>query len=149
MKKIVALMIAASLTSVAYAAPENFVIEPSHSMPRFEYSHFGYSVQLSRFDSISGNITLDRAAKTGSVNVTIDAKSVNTGSALFNGHIHHLQIKQAEVRRRQVSRGGRLPDDQGHHQAGHAHRQFLPVHAASDAEERCLRRHRYRQGQTF
>jgi polyisoprenoid-binding protein YceI len=56
-------------------------------MPRFEYSHFGYSVQLSRFDTISGKITLDRAAKTGSVDVTIDAKSVDTGYPVFNGHI--------------------------------------------------------------
>lgn len=87
MNKLVAMMIAASLTSVAYAAPETYVIDPNHSMPRFEYSHFGYSVQLSRFDATSGKITIDRAAKTGSVDVTIDAKSVNTGSTLFNGHI--------------------------------------------------------------
>lgn len=87
MKKFVALTLASLLSSIAYAAPETYVIEPSHSMPRFEYSHFGYSLQLSRFDSTSGKITLDRAAKSGSVDVTIDAKSVNTGSALFNGHI--------------------------------------------------------------
>ena len=87
MKKLVTLIIAASLSSVAFAAPETYNIEPSHSMPRFEYSHFGYSVQLSRFDTISGKIVIDRAAKTGSVDVTIDAKSVNTGSSLFNGHI--------------------------------------------------------------
>jgi len=59
----------------AYAAPETYVIEPSHTLPRFEYSHFGYSIQLSRFDKTSGTITLDRAKKTGSVDVTIDAKS--------------------------------------------------------------------------
>ena len=87
MKKLVTLIIAASLSSVAFAAPETYNIEPSHSLPRFEYSHLGYSQQLSRFDTISGTITLDRAAKSGSVDVTIDAKSVNTGSTLFNGHI--------------------------------------------------------------
>jgi polyisoprenoid-binding protein YceI len=87
MNKFVAMLIAATLSSAAYAAPETYVIEPSHSMPRFEYSHFGYSLQLSRFDTVSGKITIDRAAKSGSVDVTIDAKSVNTGSALFNGHI--------------------------------------------------------------
>lgn len=87
MNKLVAMMIAASLSSVAYAAPEIYVIDTNHSMPRFEYSHFGYSVQLSRFDSTSGKIMIDRTAKTGSVDVTIDAKSVNTGSTLFNGHI--------------------------------------------------------------
>lgn len=87
MNKLVTLMIAATLSSAAYAAPETYVIDTNHSMPRFEYSHLGYSLQLSRFDMVSGKITLDRAAKTGSVDVTIDAKSVNTGSTLFNGHI--------------------------------------------------------------
>lgn len=87
MKKLIALTIAAALSSAAYAAPETFVIDPTHSMPRFEYSHLGYSQQLSRFDTTSGTIIVDRAARSGSVDVTIDAKSVNTGSTLFNGHI--------------------------------------------------------------
>ena len=47
MKKLVAVTLASLLSSVAYAAPETYVIEPTHSMPRFEYSHFGYSIQLS------------------------------------------------------------------------------------------------------
>jgi len=87
MKKLVTLMIAASFTSVAYAAPETYNLEPTHSMPRFEYSHLGYSQQLSRFDTISGTITIDRTAKTGSVDVTIDANSVDSGYATFNGHL--------------------------------------------------------------
>lgn len=87
MKKLVAFVVASSLSAIACAAPETYMIEPTHSMPRFEYSHLGYSIQLSRFDKTSGTITIDRAAKTGSVDVTIDAKSVNTGYALFNEHI--------------------------------------------------------------
>jgi polyisoprenoid-binding protein YceI len=87
MQRFAALSLAAALSAAAYAAPETYVIEPTHSMPRFEYSHLGYSIQLSRFDATSGTITLDRAAKTGAIDVTIDAKSVNTGSVLFNAHI--------------------------------------------------------------
>jgi len=87
MKKLIAITIAATLSSVAYAENETYNIEPTHSMPRFEYSHLGYSMQLSRFDKIAGTITLDRIKRTGSVDVTIDAKSVNTGMALFNEHI--------------------------------------------------------------
>lgn len=71
----------------ASAAPETYNIDPAHTAPRFEYSHFGYSTQAHRFDKTSGKIVLDRAAHTGSVEVSIDAKSVNTGYALFNGHI--------------------------------------------------------------
>ncbi len=87
MKKIIALAFAATLSSAAFAASETYVIDTNHSKPRFEYSHFGYSTQLSRFDTVKGSVTLDRAAKTGSVDVEIDAKSVDTGYSVFNGHI--------------------------------------------------------------
>lgn len=92
MKKHLAFAIAASLSSLAVAAPETYIVEEKHTMPRFEYSHLGYSTQSSRFDKTSGKIVLDRAAKTGSVDVTIDVRSVNTGSALFNEHIQAAEL---------------------------------------------------------
>ncbi len=87
MKKLITLAIAASLSTAAFAAPETYTIDGTHTFPRFEYSHFGYSTQLSRFDKTTGTITLDKAAKTGSVDVTIDTTSVSTGYPLFNQHI--------------------------------------------------------------
>ncbi len=87
MKKLIALALAASFSSAVFAAPETYNIDPNHTMPRFEYSHMGFSQQLSRFDKVTGSVTLDRAAKSGSVDVTIDAKSVDTGSSQFNEHI--------------------------------------------------------------
>lgn len=87
MKKTAFLLFAASLSFGAIAAPETYVIDGSHTYPRFEYSHFGYSTQLSRFDKTSGTIVIDRAAKTGSVDVTIDTASVNTGFPVFDGHL--------------------------------------------------------------
>lgn len=76
-----------ALGANAYAAAETYVIDNSHTYPRFEYTHMGFSNQQHRFNTTSGKIVLDRAAKTGSVDVTIDAKSVDTGYAVFNGHI--------------------------------------------------------------
>ncbi len=87
MKRITFLLLTAAISTSAFAAPETYVIDNTHTYPRFSYSHFGFSTQLSRFDKTSGNITIDREAKTGSVNVTIDTKSVNTGFPLFNEHI--------------------------------------------------------------
>lgn len=84
---ILASAIATIVSAPAIAAPETFVIDNNHTFPRFEYSHFGYSTQQSRFNKTSGTITLDRAGKSGVVEVTIDAKSVDTGSELFDGHI--------------------------------------------------------------
>jgi len=87
MKKLIALTLAASFSSLAFAAPETYLLDTNHTKPRFEYNHMGFSTQLSRFDTVTGKITLDRAAHTGSVEVSIDATSVNTGYPLFNGHI--------------------------------------------------------------
>lgn len=84
---VVAVSSLCAFSTTTLAAPETFVIDPDHTAPRFEYSHFGYSNQMHRFDKSSGKIVLDRVAQTGSVEVTIDATSVNTGLALFNSHI--------------------------------------------------------------
>ena len=87
MKRFAALALATTLSLPVFAAPETYVIDPLHTFPKFEYSHFGYSLQQSRFDKTSGSITIDRVAKTGSADITIDTRSVNTGSELFNGHL--------------------------------------------------------------
>ena len=81
------LALCAGLGQNAFAAPETFVIDNNHTFPRFAYSHFGFSTQLSHFDKTSGKIVFDKEAKTGSVDVVIDTRSVNTGSSVFNEHI--------------------------------------------------------------
>ena len=91
MKKLTRLTLAAAtiatLGSTAFAAPETFAIDGTHSFPRFSYSHLGYSTQLSRFNKTSGKIVLDKEAKTGTVDVLIDMKSVDTGFTVFDEHI--------------------------------------------------------------
>ena len=86
-KTLTALLLASAVSLPALAAPETFAIEGTHTFPRFSYSHFGYSTQLSRFDKTTGTIVFDKAAKTGTVDIVIDTKSVNTGFATFNEHI--------------------------------------------------------------
>jgi polyisoprenoid-binding protein YceI len=71
----------------ALASPQTYTIDSTHTFPRFSYSHFGMSTQLSKFNKTTGTIVLDKAAKTGSVDVVIDMKSVDTGADVFNGHI--------------------------------------------------------------
>lgn len=87
MNKIIALFLAAGVSLSAAAAPETYVIDGNHTFPRFAYSHFGYSTQISRFDKTTGTIVLDRATRSGSVDVVIDSTSVDTGFPLFNGHL--------------------------------------------------------------
>ncbi|OYW35715.1 MAG: polyisoprenoid-binding protein [Hydrogenophilales bacterium 12-61-10] len=87
MKRLATLIALATVAATAQAAPETYTIDNSHTYPHFTYTHLGFSKQTHKFDKTSGKVVLDRAAKTGSVDVTIDATSVNTGYALFNEHI--------------------------------------------------------------
>lgn len=77
----------AALSAAAMADPETYVIDGKHTFPRFEYSHFGFTNQIHRFDRTGGRIVIDRAARTGSVDVTIDVTSVDTGNAQLNEHL--------------------------------------------------------------
>lgn len=87
MKRLVTLIALAVAAGSAQAAPETYTIDNSHTYPHFTYTHLGFSKQTHKFDKTTGTVVLDRAAKSGSVDVTIDATSVNTGHALFNEHI--------------------------------------------------------------
>jgi polyisoprenoid-binding protein YceI len=71
----------------ALAAPVTYTVDSSHTYPRFSYSHFGFSTQLSSFGKTTGAVVFDAQAKTGSVDIVIDTTTVNTGFADFNGHI--------------------------------------------------------------
>ena len=86
-KLISATALALAVSAPALAAPETYTLDPAHTFPRFSYNHMGFSTQLSRFDKTSGKVVLDKTAKTGSVDIVIDMKSVNTGFPLFNEHI--------------------------------------------------------------
>jgi polyisoprenoid-binding protein YceI len=77
----------AALAGSAIAAPVTYGVDGSHTFPRFSYSHFGYSTQLSSFKNTTGKVVFDAEAKTGSVDITIDMKSVNTGFEVFDGHL--------------------------------------------------------------
>ena len=88
MKKHIAILaITAAAAASAMAAPETYVLDSTHTFPRFSYSHFGYSTQLSKFDKTTGKVVFDKVAKTGSVDIVIDTKTVNTGFPTFNEHI--------------------------------------------------------------
>ena len=79
--------LAAALAAPAVAAPETYVLDSAHSFPRFSYNHFGYSTQVGRFNKTTGKIIYDKEAKTASVDIVIDATSVDSGFPVFNEHL--------------------------------------------------------------
>ena len=86
-KQLATLALAIAAAAPAFAAPETYVADSTHTFSRFSYNHFGYSTQLSRFNKNSGKVVFDKVAKTGSVDIVIDTKSVDTGNDTFNEHI--------------------------------------------------------------
>jgi polyisoprenoid-binding protein YceI len=80
-------LLAAAIAGTAFpaiAAPDNYTIDPTHTYPNIEFSHMGISVWRGKFNKTSGKISLDRAARTGSVEVTIDISSINFGLAAMD-----------------------------------------------------------------
>ena len=86
LKSIFALSIALPFSASAFAA-DSYTIDPTHTYPHFSISHLGFSTMQGRFDKSSGKIKLDRAAKSGSVEVTIETGSVSTGFAKRDDHL--------------------------------------------------------------
>lgn len=79
-------LLAVSIGSTA-AAPVTYQIDPSHTYPRFSYSHLGLSTQLSSFRKTTGTLVFDAQAKTGSADIVIDMTTVNTGDSSFDEHL--------------------------------------------------------------
>ena len=76
-----ALAVAATLAALPAVAADVYVIDPVHSQPQWIARHIGFSNQHGNFGKATGKITLDRAAKKGSVDVSIDATSIRTYDA--------------------------------------------------------------------
>lgn len=63
----------------ALAADETYTVDPLHTFPNFTINHLGFSTMHGRFGTTKGSLTMDKAKHTGSVDIVIDAASVNTG----------------------------------------------------------------------
>ncbi|HZP11201.1 MAG TPA: YceI family protein [Nevskiaceae bacterium] len=83
MKALSAFLLAA-VSASATAAPETYPLDPNHTFPSFEFPHMGISVWRGKFDRSSGTVVIDRAAKTGTVDVQIDPASIDFGLAIMN-----------------------------------------------------------------
>lgn len=85
-KILIACALAGTLSASAFAA-DSYTIDPRHTFPSFEISHLGFSIQRGRFNKTTGKVTLDTAARAGSIDVSIDAASINTGLAELEKHL--------------------------------------------------------------
>mgnify|MGYP003455485968 CR=1 FL=1 len=84
-KHIIAALATAGVASIAFAA-DTYTIDPGHTYPSFEADHNGISILRGKFNKTTGSVTLDRAAKNGSMNIVIDIDSLDFGHDKLNGH---------------------------------------------------------------
>jgi polyisoprenoid-binding protein YceI len=86
MKRALIFCALAATSGIAMAAPVSYEIDPNHTYPSFEADHMGISVWRGKFNKTAGMLVVDKAAGTGSVDVSIDMDSVDFGLDSMNEH---------------------------------------------------------------
>jgi len=80
MRKPCSVLAALLLSSAAAAAPETYVVDPNHTFPSFEISHAGgLSTTRGMFLKTTGKVVIDRAARSGTIEIIVDTASLTTG----------------------------------------------------------------------
>jgi polyisoprenoid-binding protein YceI len=93
MNRIVLASMAALMSAAAFAAPVTYTLDPAHTYPSFAADHMGgLSVWRGKFDATSGKVVYDKAAKSGSIEVTVDMSSINFGMPKLNEHAKSAEI---------------------------------------------------------
>jgi polyisoprenoid-binding protein YceI len=90
-QQLAALLIGATFAMPAIAA-DNYTVDSAHTYPNFEINHLGFSNMIGQFGTTTGKITLDRAAKSGSIDIAIDAGSIYTGHAKRDAHLKNEEF---------------------------------------------------------
>lgn len=82
----------------AFAAPQTYVIDPSHTNVLFTWSHFGFSHPTGNFNDVQGTIVFDEENPTASkVEVTIPVSSIDTDVDDLDAHLRKDDFFDAET----------------------------------------------------
>ena len=78
MLKTIPLVILLAAPVAALAAADNYAVDPMHSSVNFSVDHLGLTNIYGRFNKFTGTFSVDKAAKTGSLDASVDTVSVDT-----------------------------------------------------------------------
>jgi len=79
MKRMALILCAAALVP-AVASAATYRIDSAHTYPQFRIRHLQFSMLHGQFNHATGTIEMDRSKHLGSVDVTVDIKSIDTGN---------------------------------------------------------------------
>jgi polyisoprenoid-binding protein YceI len=97
MMKMTGALLLTLAAGAALAAPGTYKIDPSHTYPSFEADHMGgMSLWRGKIGKSSGTITLDRAAKSGTVDVTMDMTTIDFGYGPMNEKARSSELFDTE-----------------------------------------------------
>jgi len=81
----------------AQAESVTYTVDPKHTYASFEVDHFGLSVIRGRFNRTSGTIVLDAVKGSGSIEIEIDATSIDTGLGKRDEHLQRKEFFDAKT----------------------------------------------------
>ncbi|HJU40735.1 MAG TPA: YceI family protein [Tahibacter sp.] len=87
MKAVLLTLVLTAAAGTAAAAPVALDIESQHTYPSFEADHMGLSIWRGKFNRTTGKIVLDRTAGSGTVDVHVDATSIDFGHDKLNAEM--------------------------------------------------------------
>ena len=79
MRAFMALMTSLATAVAAQAEPVTYRVDPAHTFVTFEVRHFETSTVRGRFERQEGQVTIDRQARSGHAEITVDTAAVSTG----------------------------------------------------------------------
>ena len=92
-KTVLALVLAAC---AATAGAADYKIDSAHTNARFAIDHFNTSTNVGGFYGIEGGLQFDAAKRTGSIDVRVPMKNLQTGSDAFTHHLKSADLFNAE-----------------------------------------------------
>ncbi len=101
-----------SFASAGVFAADTYMLDPTHTYPSFEADHLGgLSIWRGKFTKTSGTVALDRQAKTGTVDVTVDVASIDTGNTKLDDHLKEAEFFDVTKYPKAVYKGTRIRFD--------------------------------------
>jgi len=67
--------------------PVTYQLDPDHTFATFEVLHFGTSTLRGRIGPVVGEVTIDRAARTGDLRLRIPMTTLNTGMRVLDARL--------------------------------------------------------------